>query len=244
GPGGKITKADVAKAAAAAAAAPAGPKAQRIALTPMRRVIAERMAQSKYSAPHYYVTMEVDMAAAAGFRTSLPGFKPSYNDLVLFATAKAIRRFPAVNVRWAGDAIEELADINLAFAVALPSGLVTPVVRNVDTKSLEQIHAEARALGDKARDGKLAPDDYSGHTFTISNLGAFGVDQFTAIINAPDTAILAVGQIKDRPVVIDGGIHIRPIMNLTLSSDHRAIDGAVAAQFMAVLQEILEQADF
>jgi pyruvate dehydrogenase E2 component (dihydrolipoamide acetyltransferase) len=151
-----------------------------------------------------------------------------------------MQKFPQVNVRWAGDAVEEVADINLGFAVALPTGLIVPVVRRAQDKSLQGIHEECQALSDKARAGKLLPDDCAGHTFTISNLGGLGVDQFTAIINPPDSAILAVGRIKDCPVVIAGAICVRPMMKVTLSSDHRVIDGAVAAQFLAALKDILE----
>jgi pyruvate dehydrogenase E2 component (dihydrolipoamide acetyltransferase) len=242
---GKVMKDDVTRAAnaPAAPAAPAG-NVKRTPLSPMRKIIAQRMAESKFSAPHYYVTIEVDMAAAVTFRSAMATFKPSYNDLVMRATARALQKWPQVNVRWAGDAVEEVADINLAFAVALPTGLIVPVVRRAQDKSLQDISRECKELTEKARTGKLLPDDYQGNTFTISNLGGFGVDHFTAIINQPDSAILAVGQLKDRPVVIDGGIHIRPIMKLTLSSDHRIIDGALAAQFMGTLKQILETADF
>lgn len=245
---GKIMKADVARAAAPAPRvqpAPAAPgEARRTPLSPMRRIIAQRMAESKFTAPHYYVTVEVDMAAAVTFRSALGAAKPSYNDLVMRATARALQKWPQVNVRWSGDAVEEISDINLGFAVALPNGLVVPVVRRAQDKSLQDIGRECREMTEKARNGKLLPDDYSGNTFTISNLGGFGVDHFTAIINQPDSAILAVGQIKERPVVVDGGIHIRPIMKMTLSSDHRVIDGALAAQFMGTLKQILETADF
>jgi pyruvate dehydrogenase E2 component (dihydrolipoamide acetyltransferase) len=190
------------------------------------------------------VTVEVDMAGAAAFRSAMTTLKLSYNDLVMRATARALQKWPQVNVRWAGDAVEEVADINLGFAVALPTGLIVPVVRRAQDKSVQDISRECRELTEKARTGKLLPDDYQGNTFTISNLGGFGVDHFTAIINQPDSAILAVGQIKERVVVIDGGIHIRPVMKLTLSSDHRVIDGALAAQFMGTLKDILETADF
>ena len=251
GPGGKVTKDDVERALAAprVAAAPAGlamvsGKVQRVPLSPMRRIIAERMAASKYSAPHYYMTVEVDMAASMAFRRSCSEFKASFNDLVLRAVALAIQQHPQVNARWAGDAIELAGDINLGFAVALPAGLIVPVVRQAQNKTLKDINRICGELAEKARTGKLLPDDYSGNTFTVSNLGAFGVDHFTAIINQPDSAILAVGQIKERPVVIDGGIHVRPVMKMTLSSDHRVIDGAVAAQFMKTLKGILEDANF
>lgn len=254
GIGGKITKDDISRAAAqpaptAPAAAQAVPTAPaggvtRVPLTPMRRIIAQRMSESKYSAPHYYITVEVDMANCRKFRAGLTTFKASFNDLVLFATARALREFPAVNARWAGDAIEQVADINLGVAVALPTGLIVPVIRQAQNLSLEGIAAAAKELATKAQTGKLLPDDYAGNTFTVSNLGPYGVDHFTAIINQPDSAIIAVGQIKDRVVVIDGAIHIRPIMKLTMSSDHRVIDGALAAQFMARLREILEAAEF
>ena len=239
---GKIMKADV----AAAVATPAGPVpsggVERVPLSPMRRVIAERMAQSKYAAPHYYITVEVDMAAAKEFRRKVAAVKPSINDLVLYATVKALREYPGVNARWAGDAIEVVADVNLGIAVALPEGLIVPVVKQAQTLSLEGLKAAGAALIERARLGKLLPDDYIGNTFTVSNLGPFGVDHFTAIINQPDSAILAVGQMKDRPVAIEGGIHVRPIMKMTLSSDHRVIDGSVAAQFMGRLKQILEEA--
>lgn len=248
GIGGKVTKDDVSRTLAAPAPAAAtvsdGAAPRRTPLTPMRRIIAERMCSSKYSAPHYYVTVEVDMQASKEFRGRLKAFKASYNDLVLFATARALREFPNVNARWAGDAIEEGGDVNLGMAVALPTGLIVPVIRQAQLLSLEGLCAASKTLAEKAQTGKLLPDDYQGNTFTVSNLGAFGVDHFTAIINQPDSAILAIGQMKDRVVVIDGGIHIRPIMKLTLSSDHRVIDGAVAAKFMGRLKEILEEAAF
>jgi len=216
----------------------------RVPLTPMRKIIAQRMVESKFSAPHFYVTVEVDMKEAVAFRGALPSFKPSFNDLVMRATTRAIQAFPAVNAKWLGDAIELRDTINLGFAVAMESGLIVPVVKNIESKSLQDINRECKALAEKARTGKLLPDDYQGNSFTVSNLGAFGVDHFTAIINQPDSAILAIGQIKDRAVVIDGGIQVRPIMKLTLSSDHRVIDGAVAAQFMGHLKTLLETADF
>lgn len=248
GIGGKITKADISRTlgdgAIPCACGEEGEGVQAVPLSPMRRIIAERMCASKFSAPHYYITVEVDMSAAKDFRAANQGFRVSYNDLVLFAAAKGLRSFPAVNARWCGDSIEELGTVNLGMAVALPAGLIVPVIRNAHLLSLEGLAEEARDLATRAQSGKLLPDDYEGNSFTVSNLGAFGVDQFTAIINQPDSAILAVGQMKDRVVVIDGGIHIRPIMKLTLSSDHRVIDGAVAAQFMSHLKSILEEGAF
>ena len=252
-PTGRVAKDDVL--AAASSTQPAQsissttPAAQpltgaRVPLTPMRKIIAQRMVESKFAAPHFYITVEVDMKEAVAFRGALPNFKPSFNDLVMRATTRAIQAFPTVNAKWLGDAIELRDTINLGFAVAMESGLIVPVVKNIQNKSLQDINRECKALAEKARTGKLLPDDYAGNTFTVSNLGAFGVDHFTAIINQPDSAILAIGQIKDRAVVIDGGIQVRPIMKLTLSSDHRVIDGAVAAQFMGHLKTLLETADF
>jgi len=245
GPGGKIMKADVMTAAKAPPAGPGTPgKVERVPLTQMRRIIAKRMSESKFSAPHYYITVEIDMAAARDFRAGVTSYKLSINDLVLRATVNTLAEFPGVNARWAGDAIEQVEDINLGIAVALPGGLIVPVLKQAQTLSLEQLATQGRALIEKARMGKLLPDDFTGNTFTVSNLGPYGVDHFTGIINQPDSAILAVGQMKDRPVVIDGGICIRPVMKLTISSDHRVIDGALAAQFMGRLKAILETATF
>ena len=249
GIGGKVTKDDVlgasaAPAAPAAAAPDETPGVKRIPLTPMRRIIATRMCESKFAAPHFYITIEVDMSGAKALRGRTKAFKASFNDIVLYGAAKALREFPQVNARWCGDAVEQVGDINLGMATALPSGLIVPVIRRAQTLSLEGLCAATKELAGKAQAGKLLPDEYVGNTFTVSNLGAYGVDHFTAIINQPDSAILAVGQIKDRVVVIDGGIQIRPIMKLTLSSDHRVIDGSVAAQFMGRLKAILEEAAF
>lgn len=223
---------------------PANPGASRIPLSPMRKTIARRMAESKFTAPHYYVTVEIDMTAAKNFRAACAEFKPSYNDFVLFAASRALVAFPKVNTRWLGDALEVGGDVNLGMAVALPEGLIVPVIRKAQTLSLREISVQARALAEKAQQNKLTPDEYAGNTFTVSNLGAFGVDHFTAIINQPDSAILAVGQMKDRPVVVDGQIVVRPIMKATLSSDHRVIDGALAAQFMGRLRTHLESGPF
>jgi pyruvate dehydrogenase E2 component (dihydrolipoamide acetyltransferase) len=254
GVGGKITKDDISAAASGGPKTPAGPAAapavapsgagEVTPLTPMRRIIATRMAESKYSAPHYYVTIEIDMGAAKAFRAGLKAFKASYNDLVLAAVVKAIREYPQVNAKWCGDSIEVLSDINLGMAVAIDAGLIVPVIRQAQNLSLEGLCSATKAMAVKARDNKLLPDDYTGNTFTVSNLGVFGVDSFTAIINQPDSAILAIGGMKDKPVVIDGGIHIRPMMKITMSSDHRVIDGAVAAQFMGRLREIMEAGEF
>ena len=172
------------------------------------------------------------------------GDKPSFNDLIVRAVSRALLEFPMVNAQWRGDAIETMSVVNIGIAVALDTGLIVPVLKNTQTMTVQDINREGKALVDKARNNKLLPDDYEGNTFTVSNLGVFGVDNFTAIINQPDSAILAVGQIKDSVVVIDGGIQVRPMMKLTVSSDHRVIDGALAAQFMGRVKAILEAADF
>lgn len=248
GPRGKVMKEDVLRAQAAPSQAVQPPRAtgdgvRRVPLTPMRRIIAQRMSESKYSAPHYYVTVEVDMGAVKTLRGTLP-FKASYNDLVLYGTVRALGEFPHVNARWAGDAIEEVADVNLGVAVALPNGLVVPVIKQAQRLSLEDLSKAAKTLAEKAKTNKLLPDDYTGNTFTVSNMGVFGVESFTAIINQPDSAIIAVGAITDRVIARDGAILIRPMMKMTMSSDHRVIDGAVAAQFMGRLKQILENVEF
>lgn len=239
-PGGRITKADV---AASGYGAVQDIEGEIVPLTPMRRIVAQRMTESYLDAPHYFVTVEIDMHAAVQHRASCDP-KPSYNDLVLHAVARSLRVHPKVNARWMGDAIAEMNHVHLGVAVALDDGLVVPVLRDVDKKSMQEIHDGCAELIDKARNNKLLPDDFQGSTFTVSNLGPFGVDEFTAIINQPNSAILAVGAMKDRPAVIDGEIVVRPIMRATISSDHRVVDGALAAQFMKTLKETIELADF
>ncbi|MGC9053705.1 MAG: dihydrolipoamide acetyltransferase family protein, partial [Candidatus Hydrogenedens sp.] len=244
---GKIMKEDVEKVKTSpppeTATSTLPPTMKKIPLTPMRKIIAERMGQSMHIAPHYYITVEIDMSNAKILRGKLP-FKVSFNDIVLYAVVKTLREFPSVNVQWGGDCIIQMPDINLGVAVALPQGLIVPVIPKAQELSLEGLSKKAKELITKAQNNKLLPDDYTGNTFTVSNLGPYGVDHFTAIINQPDSAILAVGQIKDRPVVVDGGIFIRSIMKVTMSCDHRVIDGALGGQFMGRFREILELADF
>jgi len=247
GPHGKIIKEDIEK-AKVSTFQETTPSAlpitmQKIPLTPMRKIIAERMGQSMHIAPHYYITVEIDMTNAKILRGKLP-FKVSFNDIVLYAAVRTLREFPSVNVQWGGDCIIQMPDVNLGVAVALPQGLIVPVIKKAQELSLEGLAKKAKELITKAQNNKLLPDDYTGNTFTVSNLGPYGVDHFTAIINQPDSAILAVGQMKDRPVVVDGGIFIRPIMKVTMSCDHRVIDGALGGQFMGRFREILESADF
>jgi len=260
GPGGRIIKRDIeswagprpsaaparSSGAPAARPAPPGPSitpGQELPLSNMRKTIAKRLSESKFGAPHYYVTVEIDMDAAVDLREQIQRLeegKVSFNDLVVKACAKALTRFPMVNASWGGDKIATHADVNIGIAVAIPDGLITPVVRNADRKSILDIAHEVRDLATRARDRKLKPEEFSGSTFTISNLGMFDVDSFTAIINPPDSAILAVGAVRRVPVV--DGDTIRPghRMKVTMSSDHRVIDGALAAQFLAEVRRLLE----
>ncbi len=215
---------------------------QELPISNMRRTIARRLAESKFSAPHFYVTVEIDMDRAVALREQLreAEVKLSYNDLVVRACALALRAFPLVNASWAGEKIVTHAEVNIGVAVALPDGLMTPVVRQADRKGLGAIAAEVRELAQKARDRRIRPEEYTGSTFTVSNLGMYDVVEFTAIINPPDSAILAVGAVRREPVV--DGETVRPghRMRVTLSSDHRVIDGALAAQFLGELRRLLE----
>ncbi|MFN8091448.1 MAG: pyruvate dehydrogenase complex dihydrolipoamide acetyltransferase [Vicinamibacteria bacterium] len=271
GPGGRIVRRDVegflagapaagaavatptAAAPAAAAQAPSPkrpaiptpsvPPGTAIPLTSMRRTIAKRLSESLFTAPHFYVTVEIDMEAAAELREQLlaaEDVKVSYNDLVLKACAKALTRFPVVNASWTGETIQTHAEVHLGVAVSLPEGLITPIVRNADRKSVAEIGREVRDLAARARDKKLKPEEFQGSTFTVSNLGMFDVTEFTAIINPPESAILAVGAVRKVPVVVDDELTIGLRMKVTLSSDHRVVDGALAAQFLAEVRRLLE----
>ncbi len=238
--------------APATAPAPAGPGSKRVhrraPLGGLRKVAATRLAESASTIPHFYLTMDVDMSRLAGLREQLIGYgekrglaRVSVNDLIIKAAGITLRAFPAVNASLEGSEVVEYADVNVGFAVALDDGLVVPVVASADQKSVFEIAAATKSLGEKARGRGLGPEDYGYGTFTISNLGMYGVDQFTAIINPPEAAILAVGRVKDTPVAVDGKIEIKAMMSVTLSSDHRLIDGAVAGRFLAHLRDVLEQ---
>ncbi len=271
GPGGRIVFSDVEAFAAQAAPAPipaaapatpatapatvpipSGPGSKRVQrrvpLSGLRKVAATRLAESASTIPHFYLTMDVDMTRLTGLREQLIAYgekrglaRVSVNDLIIKAAGIALRSFPAVNASLEGGDIVEYADVNVGFAVALDDGLVVPVVASADQKSVFEIAALTSALGEKARAQGLGPEDYGYGTFTISNLGMFGVDQFTAIINPPEAAILAVGRVNDTPVSVDGKVEIKAMMSITLSSDHRLIDGAVAGRFLSHLREVLEQ---
>jgi pyruvate dehydrogenase E2 component (dihydrolipoamide acetyltransferase) len=209
----------------------------------MRKTIARRLAESKFSAPHFYLTMEIDMdnAIAARKQVNAAGdVKISFNDMVIKAVAMALRKHPKVNSSWLGDTIRQYNYINVGVAVAVDEGLLVPVIRNTDLKGMAQISAEVRELAGKAKDKKLQPEEWEGNTFTISNLGMFGIDEFTAIINPPDACILAVGGIKQVPVVKDGAVVPGNIMKVTLSCDHRVVDGATGAAFLQTVKANLE----
>ena len=242
--------ADAQIAAIASAAASGKPAAgARTPLTKMRQTIAKRMVESKTQVPHFYITQTVEMDAALALRVQIneslkaEGIKISVNDMVVRAVALALKKFPAMNSSFVGDAngaIENHADVNVGIAVTVTGGLVTVTVRNTDAKTLRQISQEAVGLAGRARDGKSQPGDFGGQTFTISNLGMYGVDEFIAIVNQPDAGILAVASAQQTPVVRDGQIVIRSIMKMTLSGDHRAVDGAVGAEFINEIKRLLE----
>lgn len=209
----------------------------------MRKVIARRLGESKFSAPHFYLTVEIDMANAMESRKRINEIAPvkiSFNDIIVKACAVALRQHPQVNSSWLGDTIRLNKNINIGVAVGIDEGLLVPVIRHADMKSLSQISAETKEMAGRARTRKLQPQEMSGNTFTISNLGMFNIEEFTAIINPPDACILAVGSIVQKPVVKDGEIVVGNIMKVTLSSDHRIVDGVVGAKFLQTLRGILE----
>jgi pyruvate dehydrogenase E2 component (dihydrolipoamide acetyltransferase) len=216
---------------------------QDIPVNMMRKTIGKRLLESSQGIPNFYVTMKVEMAAVNALRAQLnraPGYKISVNDIVTKATSFALREFPAVNSSFLGDVIRQNANIDICVAVSIEGGLITPIVTDVDQKGLGQISSEIKSLVAKAKAGKLAPAEYQGGTFTISNLGMYGVDEFTAIINPPQAAILAVGGMQ-KEVYLDNGVaKERDVMKLTMTSDHRVIDGALAAQFLSALKSLLE----
>jgi pyruvate dehydrogenase E2 component (dihydrolipoamide acetyltransferase) len=214
-----------------------------VAVSQMRKVIAKRLAESKFTAPHFYLTMEINMDKAIEARNSMNEISPvkiSFNDMVIKASAAALRKNPKVNSSWLGEKIRYNHHIHIGVAVAVEEGLLVPVVRFADNKSLSHIATEVKDLGAKAKNKQLQPADWSGNTFTISNLGMFGIEDFTAIINPPDACILAVGGIKQTPVVKNGQIVIGNIMKVTLSCDHRVVDGAVGSAFLQTLKGLLE----
>ena len=256
GPGGRIRRADVL--AAAAAPAPAaraassvlakGPiqEERAVAVSNMRGAIARRLLESKTQLPHFYVEIEIDAAPLSTLREQLnaalegDGVKLSVNDFILKASAEALRRVPQVNASWEGNQIRYFAAAHVSFAVAIDDGLITPVVRDAHLKSLFAISTEAKTLGKRAKEKKLAPAEFTGGTFCVSNLGMMGIPRFSAIINPPNAAILAVGTVVRKPVVRGDRIEIGQTMTVTLSCDHRVVDGAVGAQYLNALKTLLE----
>src|SRR5690348_12540695 len=209
----------------------------------MRKTIARRLGKSKFNAPHFYLTMEINMDNAITSRASMNEVSPikiSFNDLVIKACAMALRQHPAVNSSWMGDFIRQNKHIHIGSAVAMPDGLIVPVIRFADQKSLSQIAADAKALYEKARNKKLQPEEFSGNTFTVSNLGMMDIEEFTAIINPPDSAILAVGRIKEIVVKKGDGFGVANVMKVTLSCDHRSVDGAVGSAFLQTFKKFME----
>ncbi len=268
GPNGRIVKADIeaalarGPAAAAPAAAPAAaapkPAAAPVAITAphtavpngtMRKVIARRLSESKATIPHFYVTMDIEIDALLKLRSDLnarspkdgPGaYKLSVNDLVIKATAATLRRFPSCNASWTDDAIIQYHDVDISVAVSIPDGLITPIVKQADKKGLAAISNEMKDLAARAKSGKLKPDEFQGGGFSISNMGMYGVSDFSAIINPPQAGILAVSAGLQKPVVKDGALAIATVMTCTLSVDHRVIDGALAAEFIQALKRTIE----
>jgi pyruvate dehydrogenase E2 component (dihydrolipoamide acetyltransferase) len=209
----------------------------------MRKTIARRLVESKFSAPHFYLTMEIDMDKAVEARKVLnenAGVKISFNDMIIKACALALLKHPKVNSSWLGDRIRYNQHVHIGVAVAVEEGLLVPVIRFADSKGLTQIASEVKELSGRARNKQLQPKDWEGNTFTISNLGMFGIEEFTAIINPPDACILAVGGIKELPVIKNGAMVPGHVMKVTLSCDHRVVDGATGAAFLQTLKSLLE----
>jgi len=215
-----------------------------IPLTQIRKTIAKRLVQSLGPIPHFFLTTEIDMERAADARAHLKSlgdaYAVSFNDLVVKACALALRRHPAVNAAFLDDRVRYHGDVHIGMAVAVEDGLITPVVRHADRKGLAEIAAESKALAEKARARRLTPEEYTGSTFSVSNLGMYDIDEFTAVINPPEAAILAVGRVAEKPVVVNGAVVPRRMMRVTLSCDHRVVDGATGAKFLRTLKLMLE----
>ena len=242
-PSAKSTASAPVKSASVSAAGGLTESYEEVPVSQMRKVIARRLSESLYTAPHFYLTMEINMDKAIEARKSIidfTGSKISFNDMVLKAVAASLRLHPKVNSSWLGDKIRYNHHIHIGVAVAVEEGLLVPVVRFADAKSLSAIGAEVKDLGTRAKNKQLQPSDWEGSTFTISNLGMFGIDEFTAIINPPDACILAVGGIKETVIVKDGQFKASNVMKVTLSCDHRVVDGAVGSAFLQTLKGLLE----
>jgi pyruvate dehydrogenase E2 component (dihydrolipoamide acetyltransferase) len=252
GPGGRIVKRDIENAKATGGAGRSA-AAERLAaegdfkdvpLTQIRKTIARRLAESNGPVPTFFLTSEYDATRAAEMRTQLTEmgdqYKVSFNDIVIKAVALALAEHPEVNAHWLGDKIRHFNRVHVAMAVAVEDGLITPVLFDADRLSLWEISGMARDLAKRARDRKLMPEEYTGATFTVSNLGMFGIDQFTAIINPPEAGILAIGGVEEKPVVVDGQLEVRHRMRVTMSCDHRAVDGATGAKFLQSVRGYIE----
>jgi pyruvate dehydrogenase E2 component (dihydrolipoamide acetyltransferase) len=256
GPAGRIIKRDVEAAVASGARAPVvasapGPQSpgsipdsRDVPLTQIRKTIARRLSESIGPIPTFYLTAEFDMERVAEMRTAMAAigdeYKVSFNDIVLKAVATALAQHPEVNAHWLGDKIRYFNRVHIGMAVAIEDGLITPVLFDADRKRMSEISREARELAKRARERKLKPEEYTGSTFSVSNLGMFGIDQFTAIINPPEVAILAIGALEEKPVVIDGALAHRKRMRVTMSCDHRVVDGALGARFLQALRRLIE----
>jgi len=255
GPGGRIVKKDVEAAAAGStgstlpAVTLAGDEPEYIdhPLSQMRKTIAKRLVESIGPVPHFFLTIDVDMGRAIEARASInsmletEGRRVSLNDMIIRATAAALRKHPECNAHWGGDHVRRFNRVHIGVAVAVEDGLITPIVRNAHLKGIAHIGAEVREMAGRAREKRLKPEEYTGATFSISNLGMFGIREFTAIINPPEAGIIAVGVVEETPVVIDGEVVVRPKMRVTMSCDHRVIDGALGAKFLATLKSMLEE---
>jgi pyruvate dehydrogenase E2 component (dihydrolipoamide acetyltransferase) len=224
-----------------------GPETEEVPVTQMRKTIARRLAESQGPVPTFYLTVDVDVTRLMEARERMnreleaSGLKVSVNDLLIKATAMALKRHPEVNAAWHDDHIKKHHRVHIGVAVAVPDGLITPVVRDADLKGAAQIGAEVREMVGRAREKRLKPEEYTGATFSISNLGMFGIEEFTAIINPPEAAILAVGQVEERVIVEDDEAMIAPRMKMTMSCDHRVVDGAMGARFLQTLRAFLEE---
>ena len=251
GPNGRVIKRDVESAREARALRPAAPRVvpaegdfHDVALTQIRKTIAKRLAESIGPVPTFYLTVDLDVERLAEMRAAMAAqgdtFKVSVNDVLLKIVAAAVAQHPEVNAHWMGDRIRYFNRVHVGVAVAVEEGLITPVIFDANTKGLRQIADEIRSLAERARARKLTPEEYTGATISVSNLGMFGIEQFTAIINPPETAILAVGAVEPRPVVTDGEVTVRRRMRITMSCDHRVIDGATGARFLQTLRQLVE----
>jgi pyruvate dehydrogenase E2 component (dihydrolipoamide acetyltransferase) len=246
GPHGRIVKADVeaAKVAPKQAAAHEPGQVEVIPNSTLRKTIARRLTEAKQTIPHFYLSVDLELDELLALRVKLnqraEGFKLSVNDFIIKAAARALRQIPAANASWTDDATLRYGDVDIAVAVAAPAGLVTPVIRHADAKSVVQISADMKALAEKARAGKLMPEDYQGGGFTISNLGMYGIKSFSAIINPPQACILAVGAAEKRPLVKNDQLTVATLCTVTLSVDHRAVDGVVGAEFLGAFKREIE----